>query len=419
MADHALDNEMVDPRTFGKENRLHEIYSELRREDPVHWTEPDEYRPFWAVTKHADILEIERQSDIFLNDPRTTLLTRQQEADVLEFTGGSHIAIRSLVQMDNPDHRVLRALTQSWFMPPNLKKMDGALASLSKEFVDKMEGLGGECDFVTDVAVWYPLRVIMNILGVPREDEPLMLKLTQELFGSSAPDMQREDKQAMFDSNVITDFFNYFTKMTEDRRANPTDDVASVIANATVHGEPINHIDAMGYYIIVATAGHDTTSSSTAGLLLALLQNPDQMAKLKADLSLLPGAIEEAIRWVTPVKHFFRTATQDYELRGKKIKKGDSLLMCYPSANRDEDVFENPFTFDIERKPNKHAAFGHGAHLCLGMHLARMEIKALFSELLPRLDHVELAGEPSWVQANFVSGLKHLPIRYQMQRKAA
>lgn len=415
----ALDDQLVNPATFTDETSLHALWADLRRDDPVHWTEPVGYRPFWSISKHADIMEIERQHELFINDPRTTLATIQQEEDIKTFTGGSHILIRSLVQMDNPDHMVFRKLTQGWFMPPNLKKLQAGLADLAKEFVDRMEAKGGECDFVSDVAVWYPLRVIMMILGVPREDEPTMLRLTQELFGSTDADLSREDEKTSIDMNTVTEFFDYFTKLTEARRADPQDDVASIIANAEINGEPIGHLEAMSYYIIVATAGHDTTSSSTAGGLLALLENPDQLERLRANPNLLPSAIDEMIRWSTPVKHFMRTATADYELRGKTIKKGDSLFLFYPSGNRDEEVFDDPNQFKIDRTPNKHLAFGYGAHVCLGQHLAKMEIKALYDELLPRLDSIELAGDPSRVAANFVSGLKRLPIRYAMSRKAA
>ena len=218
---------------------------------------------------------------------------------------------------------------------------------------------------------------------------------------------------------AILEFFRYFTALSAERRKNPMDDLATVIANAQIDSKPIGDFEAKSYYFIIATAGHDTTSSTVAGGLLALMQNPSELAKLRSNLDLLPGAVEEMLRWVTPVKHFFRTATENYVLRGKQIKPGDSLMMCYPSANRDEDMFEDPFSFRIDRTPNKHLAFGHGAHLCLGLHLARMEMKALYRELLLRLDSLDLAGEPAWVQANVVSGLKRLPIRYAMRKQVA
>jgi cytochrome P450 len=188
-----------------------------------------------------------------------------------------------------------------------------------------------------------------------------------------------------------------------------------VIANGMIDGQPIGDREAMSYYIIVATAGHDTTSSTASGGLLELIRRPEQMAKLKANPALLPNAVEEMIRWVTPVKHFMRTATEDYSLRGKTIRKGDGLTLFYWSGNRDEEVFDQPFEFRVDRDVKKQVAFGHGVHLCLGMHMARMEIKALFAELLPRLESIELAGEPKNTRANFVSGLKSLPVRYRLK----
>ncbi len=405
--------DITTPQAFSDPATLLANYQRMRAEDPVCFVEPAGYRPYWAVTKHADIIEIEKQNERFINDPRLIVMPAEAEQMILDATGGSNHLIRSLVDMDNPDHHKYRILTQAWFMPGNVKKRAEAVEGLAKHFIDKMADLGGECDFVRDVAVWFPLRVVMQILGVPEEDEPRMLQLTQELFGGEDPEFGRSE--FAIDANVVIDFHNYFSKITADRRANPKDDVASVIANAEIDGEPIPELEAMSYYMIVATAGHDTTSSSTAGGLLALMENPDQMAMLKKDMSLLPGAVEEMIRWVTPVKHFCRTATEDYELRGRQIKKGDTLVMCYWSGNRDEEVFANAARFDITRSPNPQIAFGHGAHKCLGMHLARMEMAALYRELLARLDHVELAGEPTYVAANFVSGLKSLPIRYKMK----
>src|SRR5258708_84644 len=245
--------------------------------------------------------------------------------------------------------------------PPNRQKVEGRVAALARGFVGRMAGLDGECDFVRDVANWYPLRVIMTILGVPAEDEPLMLRLTQELLGSSDPEMKRSGARR----GTYQDFFDYFARVTADRRRTPRDDVATVIANAEIDGKPIGEREAMSYYVVIATAGHDTTSSTTAGGLLALLQHPDALARLRAEPSLLPTAVEEMVRWVSPVKHFFRTATEDYVLRGQNIKAGDSLMMCYPSGNRDEEVFSDPFRFQIDRSPNRHLAFAFGPHLFL------------------------------------------------------
>lgn len=388
-------------------DNAHVIYTDMRKNDPVSLIETDEYKPFWAVSKHADIIEVERQHEKFLNTQNSVLIRRKDE----EIRAANPVQMRTLINMDGVEHAEFRRLTQDWFLPQNLKTLEAKVTQIAETFVDRMLATGGECDFVSDVAIWYPLRVIMMILGVPEEDEALMLKLTQEIFGSEDPDMQRKgtDEQRM---QFMMDFFNYFNKLTADRRANPSDDVASVIANAVMDGKPIGEMEALGYYVIVATAGHDTTSASTAGGLLALMQNPEQMKKLRNDISLLPQAIEEMFRWETPVKHFLRTATEDYTLRGKSIKEGDRLMMMYASGNRDEDVFDNPFEFQIDRRPNKQIAFGFGVHRCLGHLLAKMEMNAFYKALLEKTTDIQLNGNPAWVHATFVSGLKRLPVRF-------
>ena len=403
------------PETYADEKELHDIFTFMRKEDPVSWVEPDQFRPFWAITKHEDIIEIEKQNELFINDPRTTLMDIPTEDAIKEFTGGSHLLVRSLVHMDNPDHQLYRSLTQKWFAPPNLESLKKDIRNIAKEYVNKMVDHGNECDFAKDVAIFYPLRVIMSILGVPKEDEPRMLRLTQELFGGRDEDMIRDESETSSESNTITDFFEYFNALTEDRRKNPTNDVSSVIANAKINNEQLGHLEAMSYYIIIATAGHDTTSSSTAGGILALIENPDQLLKLKNNPSLMTSAVEETIRWVTPVKNFFRTATQNYDLKDREIKKDDSILLCYPSGNRDEEIFADPFKFKVDRSPNRHLAFGHGAHLCLGKYLAKIEMEIFYEELFKKIDNIQLNGEPEWVKASFVSGLKSLPIKYSLQ----
>ena len=419
-----LDDEIVHPDLYASE-MIHDVYAKLRREDAVHWTEPRGFRPFWSVTKLSDIQEVEKNPTIFVNRLRTYLSPIEGEEWVKSVTGDTHL-FRTLVDLDDPVHMKLRGLTQSWFMPPNLKKLETRIAQIAKEHVDRMQALGGNCDFVKEIALWYPLRVIMMILGVPPADEAFMLKMTQEIFGPGDPDVaattEHKADSAAFGAERDTGvdlfqtaqkLFEYFGAITVDRRKHPKDDVSSVIANGMIDGAPIGDREAMSYYIIVATAGHDTTSSTASGGLLQLLKNPEQMAKLKADMSLVPNFVEESIRWVTPVKHFMRTAMQDYKLRDKTIKEGDGLCMFYWSGNRDEEAFEEPFKFKVDRNVSKHVAFGYGIHLCLGMHLARMEIKALYNELLPRLKSIELAGEAKNSRANFVSGLKTLPVRYR------
>jgi hypothetical protein len=414
---------VISPKSFAEDAPVHAAFKWLRANNPLGKAHVEGIHPFWIVTKHADILEISRQNDLFASGVMSTTFTSiEGDAHVRKLTGGSPHLLRTLVQMDAPDHPKYRILTQSWFLPQNIRSLEDRIRAIARAHVDHMAGLGGECDFVRDVALTYPLRVIMEIMGVPPADEPRMLKLTQELFGAADPELNRSqsadgeradgigDLQA-----VIADFFAYFKQITDDRKAHPRGDVATVIANGQIDGAPINDFEAMSYYVIVATAGHDTTSSSTAGAMWGMCQFPEAFAAVKADASLIPGLVDESIRWITPVKHFMRSATAEAHIRGRVIAKGDWLMLCYPSGNRDEEVFDNPDIFDPRRNPNRHLAFGYGAHLCLGQHLAKMEMRILWEELLPRLDWVEFSGAPARAEAAFVGGPKRLPIRYQMR----
>ncbi|TNY38410.1 cytochrome P450 [Thermomonospora catenispora] len=404
---------LADPTAYTDEARLHEALALLRREDPVHWVEAPGYRPFWAITKHEDVLEIERDNELFLSAPRPMLMTAELE-ELQRRQREQGMELRTLVHMDDPEHKKMRAITADWFKPRSLRRLEGRIRELARRHVDRMAELGGECDFVTDIAAQFPLYVILSVLGLPESDYGRMLTLTQELFGGADAELQRGDTPADT-AAAIVDFFEYFNALTASRRANPTEDLASVIANARVDGKPLSTVHTASYYTIIATAGHDTTGSAIAGGLHALIEHPDQLARLKADPSLMPSAVEEMIRWVTPVKQFTRTAAADTEIRGVRIAEGQSVLLSYPSANRDEEVFDDPFRFDVGRDPNKHLAFGFGVHYCLGVRLAKMEVRIFFEELLPRLESIELAGEPRLIATTFVGGLKHLPIRYALK----
>ena len=398
---------MVRPSTYANPTLLETLMAEFRASDPLPFIQSDSHKPFYIATKHADIIEIARQPDIFKNTQQSVLQTKEIEAAQAEQGN----PLRTLIHMDDPDHSKFRALTKAWFMPENLKRVEASVRSIADETVDRMLESGSELDFVTEVAVWYPLRVIMSILGVPAADEALMLKLTQELFGADDPDMKREQAPDEDRMQTLIDFFNYFNALTASRRANPTDDVASVIANAQIDGAPIGELEAMSYYVIIATAGHDTTSSSTAGGMLALLEHPEELQKVINNPALMPLMVDEAIRWTSPVKHFMRYPERAYELRGKTIEAGSPVMLLYPSGNRDEEIFDRPQSFLADRRPNRHLAFGHGAHHCLGNLLAKMEIRFLYEAMFNRMKTFELIGEPRWVESTFVSGLKTLPVR--------
>ena len=411
MDSSAIDDAIVSADTYARPERYDALFETLRRDDPLHWTAPSGHRPFWTVSKYEDIQSVEGDPALFINAPRLILRPIVVEERIRALTGGRSLLLRNLVNIDGDEHQAYRMLTQAWFMPPRLRTLEDDLRGLARQHMEILTERGGACDFVRDVASWYPLRVIMSILGLPSSDEAKMLKLTQDVFGPDDPDVKTDPNVNVV--STVDEYRSYFGALTAVRRAEPTDDLASLIANARFNGSLIGDLEALSYYIIVATAGHDTTSSTTAGGLLALIQNQDQMRLLRDNPALLPGAIDEMLRWVTPVKHFFRTATADTELRGARIRKGDGLMLAYASANRDSDIFAEPFTFDIRRSPNRHIAFGYGPHVCLGQHLAKMEIRIFFEELLKRFDSFELDGEPAWLASNFVSGLKRMPIRYR------
>ncbi|WP_077088529.1 cytochrome P450 [Mycobacterium rhizamassiliense] len=398
---------LADPLAYTDEKRLHAALTHLRANGPVSWVEVPDYKPFWAITKHADIMDIERENMLFTNWPRPVLTTTV--GDELQANAG----VRTLIHLDDPQHRVIRAIGSDWFRPKAMRALKMRVGELAKIYVDKMLAVGPECDFVQQVAVNYPLYVIMSLLGIPEADFARMLKLTQELFGSDDSEFKRgtssEDQIP-----ALLDMFGYFNGVTAARREHPTEDLASAIANARVDGEPLSDIETVSYYLIVATAGHDTTSATISGGLQALIENPDQLDRLRDNPDLMPLATEEMIRWVTPVKEFMRTANENTTVRGVPIAAGDSVLLSYVSANRDEDVFTDPFRFDVGRDPNKHLAFGYGVHFCMGAALARMEVNSFFSELLPRLKSIELTGDPELVATTFVGGLKHLPVRYSL-----
>ena len=381
---------------------------ELHRQGGIHRIERDGFDPFWAVIDHAAVLEIERQHELFTNGPEPVLAAQQTLAE-------RQLEIKTLIHMDEPEHLAYRRLTADWFRPASIRRLQDRLDEFSREAVARLERLGGHCDFACDIAMSYPLQVILRILGLPESDFPRMLMLTQQLFGQEDPELQRDEASPEVLAQVIGDFYEYFSTLTADRRAHPTDDLATLIANGCIGDERMPDLETMGYYVIVATAGHDTTSSAMTGGMQALAERPDQLELLRSRPDLIPNATEEMIRWTAPVRHFMRTAQADTEVLGHKIAKGDWLYLSYKAANIDPRVFDDPLRFDVER-PNadRNVSFGYGVHFCLGAQLARNELRSLFGHLVPRLQSVELAGEPTTMKTTFVGGHKTLPIRYRL-----
>jgi hypothetical protein len=406
---------VADPAAYADLDALHEQLKIVRRDYPFARAELPDYAPFWVASKFDDIQAVARQNDVFLSGP-AALTTKAMAAMV----GTEAQGFRSVVSMNQPEHIKYRLLTQAWLAPKNIRGLEASMRATARRYVDLMAEAGGELDFVRDIAVHYPLLVVMSVLGVPPEDEPMMLRLTQQYFGNNDAELARRgtmtpDEVASGLMETIAEVSDYFRAITADRRRAPKDDLASVIANGRIDGELLPEPDSLGYYITIAFAGHDTTSSSVAGGLWALAERPAELAKVRADPGLIPSLVEESIRWTTPVQQFVRIAAEDAEVRGQTVAKGEQVALCFPSGNRDEDAFDDPFAFRADRQSNRHVAFGYGPHQCLGMHLARMEMGIFFEELLPRLASLELAGQPRRTTTNFVGGPKTLPIRYAMR----
>jgi len=405
--------DLIDAAPYGESGPPHDTWRRLRAESPVHWCDPGVYPPFWAVTKHADICHVSKRPDLFLSSPGIIAGRLGMEIDRTQGLG----SMRTVIETDPPEHRALRKVASPWFTARALRRIDAEVDASARELVDRLAGDGGvqERDFAVDVATAHPLRILSSVLGVSRDQEPRILEITNQLFGAEDEDLQREAASIQdYQTALGIEVAQMFNAIIEDRRRSPRDDLATVLAHGEVDGRPMDPLQTLGYYLITFTAGHDTTKNALAGGFEALARNPDELAKVKADPALLPSLVEEVVRWTSPVNYMKRTAAEDTVVGGRKIAKGDALVLFYASANRDEDVFDAPYAFRADREPNRHLGFGHGEHFCLGAHLARRSQLALFRELVARLLHFELAGEPTWITSSFVVGYKRLPIRYRL-----
>ena len=414
--------DLMDPLRYGAKGVPHDVWTRLRRESPVHRCEfrNDDFEDFWAITRHADIMEISAKPDVFSNLQGPMILSRLQQAQSAKRAESPLGRMRTIIEMDPPEHRDFRRVASGFFKPRSIQRLDEIVTESARCLIDSL-GEEGTCDFVEKVAKRHPLRVLSTILGIDPEDEERVLELTQQLFASEDPDLQRagEDReQAQMELGL--EFYQLFDRIIQDRRQHPRDDLATMLATARMaDGEPMGPVETFGYYLIVFTAGHDTTRNALSSGIAALLENPDQLELLKRRPELSKRAVEEVIRWASPVNYMRRRVRRDVEIRGRKIRAGEDLALFYASANRDEEVFPNPFRFDITRHPNRHLGFGTGEHFCLGAHVARMSSRALLEELGARVESLEVAGEATQIASSFVVGLKSLPVRYKIRRLSA
>jgi cytochrome P450 len=411
------------PASFANRDEIHQLFTRLRRDYPLSIAEVPGYDPHWIVTKNADLREISRQDEIFhCADRSKTLISQAGEALVRQYTGGQANIFRSLVQLNPPEHKKYRDVAAPAFLPKNVNTLKDSIRATARQFVEQFMNMAPQTDFATEVAFKYPLKVVHDLIGVPDRDHEKMLELTHWLFSYADPDLKRPGSNPTDPAEitetwntVFNEFKKYYEPVITDRRACPRGDVASIIANGKVDGLPLEARAMISYFIILSTAGHDTTSATTATGMWLLAEDPALLARMKADPALIPGFVEETIRWASPVQQFTRTATRDYEIRGRQFKKGDLIYLSYMSANRDEEVFPEPFVFDPTRSPNRHVGFGYGAHICLGQVLARLEMTIFWEELLPRLKSVAMTAPGKMSESEFVCGPKSVPIRFETE----
>ena len=398
--------DVASPEHYERHGYPHAEWTWLRRHAPVFWYERPNVEPFWAITKHADIIEISKQPELFLNAPRLAVFT-------LDLPPPPEGEVRHLLNMDPPDHARFRRLASAWFTPRAIRGMDDKVARVTREVLDaaaaKREG-----DFVRDISARITIAVIAEMLGVPRSDWELLFRWTNEVIAPQDPEFQRGYTAEEVGTRARAETFAYFHQLAERRRKEPADDIVSVVANGRLNGELLGPVELLSYFFLLVVAGNETTRNAMTGGLLTFLERRDEWGKLRANPALLDPAVEEVVRWTTPVIQFSRTATRDYRLRDTTIRAGQAVCLYYPSANRDEDVFPDPFAFRVDRDPNPHIGFGMGEHLCLGAHLARLELRHAFAQLRERLLECELAGPVERVRSSFVGGIKHAPMRWRI-----
>ena len=406
------------------DDEFHEAFRVLRREAPVHWNEGTaRANGFWSLTKFEDILHVSRNPQTFISSKGIAGPGERHPAQAeVDAAAGrpAGTGSTSIITMDPPRHVKMRRLVNKGFTPRAVNAMEPKIRALTHEVLDAV-GDRKSGDFVLEVSSQLPLSVICGLMGLPREAWPLMFELTNAALGAGDPEYQEAQvgRSGNTDAARATaqagnaKMAAFFREVLEQRRADPQDDLISILLEAEIDGEKLTEIEILDFCGLLIIAGNETTRNAISGGLVALHRHPEERERLQADLSLMDSAVEEILRWTSPLHHMTREATADVEIRGQLIGAGEKVMMWYPSANRDEDVFEDPYRFDITRDPNDHLAFGIGEHFCLGAGFARKEIKVMFEELFDRYPGIRVTGDPDRLRSSFINGIKHLPVDYR------
>jgi cholest-4-en-3-one 26-monooxygenase len=400
--------DLNDPERFVR-GEHHEMFRVLRAEDPVYWQTDDlKGGGYWNVVKHADLIDVNRDTERFSSETGGTMIMSGQfpigeDPDAMMDTRGV-----LMLDMDPPKHTRYRLLVNKGFTPRMIGLIEQALRHRASMIVDRVIE-EGSADFVEDIAAELPLQAIAEIMGVPQEDRRKLFEWSNRMIGAADPEYMADDQ-----GDAFVELFTYVNELAALRKADPHDDIVTKLLNSEIDGESLSELEFDMFMMLLAVAGNETTRNATAHAMYAFMTHPEQFELLKQDPDgRMDTAVEEVLRWATPVLHFRRTATVDTELRGRQIKAGDRVVIWHISANRDEEVWADPFTFDITRSPNPHVAFGGGgSHFCLGANLARMELKLILTELVTRMPDMALAGEPQRLRSNFIGGIKHMPVKW-------
>jgi cholest-4-en-3-one 26-monooxygenase len=385
----------------------HEWFTYLRREAPVYRHPEPDGPGFWVLTKYDDVVAVGRDAETFSSDQKRggVIGLEQPPPEQEDFTAEG----RLMLTMDPPDHTRYRKLVNRGFTPRQMRMLEPHIRDLTAQILDEVIERG-ECDFVVDVAAELPLQVIAELIGVPQEDRHKLFEWSNRMVGSEDPEyiVSAEEVQA-----AQIEMFMYANELAQQRRTTPRDDIVTALLTAEVDGDTLSEMDFNLFFLLLAVAGNETTRNSISHGVKAFCENPDQYRALVEDPTLADSATEEVVRWASPVMYFKRNVTRDTDFKGHAFKEGDKVSMWYISANRDEDVFDDPFTFDIRRNPNEHVGFGGGGpHHCLGSNLARMEIRVLLEEMARRIPEIETTDEAQPLRSNFIGGIKHLPVKF-------
>jgi cholest-4-en-3-one 26-monooxygenase len=404
------ESQLLDPDAYVRNGYPWAEWAELRRHDPVSKHRHGEAGEYWALVRHAEIVAVSRRPRDFVSGPRLNMPPRRAQDVAAE-----EILPEMIINMDPPRHGAMRALTSRHFTPRALRALEPRVAAIAREVVERAVGLYGDgraFDFVAEVSARLPLAVIMELLGVPRDDWETLLQLANETVGAGDPEYNRGAASSNAAAvHAREGMFEIFARHISERRKEPRDDLMSVLVQAEIGDRPLTDYEVLAYCFLLTAAGNETTRNATTGGAHALAERPGQLARLRREPGLLRTAADEIVRFVSPIVHFCRTATVDTELAGRTIRKGDTVVMFYPSASRDEAVFANPEELDLARSPNPHVSFGIGEHYCLGASLAKLELECIFRELSARIEGIELAGPVERLRATVIGGVKRMPVR--------